>query len=113
MNTSLASKHCVPCEGGVEPLKRDEFAVYLEQLPEWQVKDQDSRLERTIQLTDFRAGLKVVAAVGELAEEEGHHPDIHLHDYKLLTISLTTHAINGLSINDFILAVKIDALVKS
>lgn len=103
----LSEKKCEPCEGGVDPLTRDQFSVYLEQLPDWQVID-DKKIEKEFQFKDFPQALDFVNKVGAVAEEEGHHPDIFVHDWNKVKISLWTHAIGGLSINDFVVASKVD-----
>ena len=103
----LSDKKCAPCEGGVDPLTREEFSVYLEQVSDWTVVD-DKKIERTFTFKDFAKALDFVNAVGAIAEEEGHHPDIFLFGWNKVKITLFTHAIGGLSINDFIMATKID-----
>ena len=105
----LATHHCVPCEGGVAPLTRTEFSVYLPQIQEWQVLD-EKKLEREFVFSDFKKTVEFINQIAAIAESEGHHPDLFLHDYKKCTVTLSTHAIGGLSVNDFVLAVKIDAL---
>lgn len=107
--TNLTSHHCVPCEGGTLPLTREECSVYLDQVKEWTVLN-DLVLEREFSLKNFKAALAFINKIGEVAESEGHHPDLLLHDYKKVTVTLTTHAIKGLSINDFVMASKIDQL---
>jgi 4a-hydroxytetrahydrobiopterin dehydratase len=107
---ALAEKHCIPCEKGAEPLKGEEIKRRAEQLdPEWRVVD-GHHLEREFSFDDFREALDFVNEVGELAEEEGHHPDI-CFGYGKAKIDLWTHKINGLHENDFILAAKIDQLL--
>lgn len=100
---------CVPCEGGVpaidEPRAR---ALAREHTPEWTLEF--PHLRRTFVLPDFRKALAWTNRVGMLAEEEGHHPDFHLTSWNRVTLDLWTHAIDGLSENDFVLARKIDAL---
>jgi 4a-hydroxytetrahydrobiopterin dehydratase len=105
----LASHHCVPCEGGVAPLTRSKFSVYLPQIPGWEVVDEQA-LRKEFVLGNFKEVVAYINKIAGLAESEGHHPDLFLHDYKKLTVTLSTHAIGGLSVNDFVLAVKIDAL---
>ncbi|HYD34730.1 MAG TPA: 4a-hydroxytetrahydrobiopterin dehydratase [Vitreimonas sp.] len=105
-----SSHHCVPCEGGTAPLTREEFAVYLDQVKEWEVRG-EKQLQRTIVTKNFAAAVEFINQVAAIAEAEGHHPDLLLHAYKKVTVTLTTHAIGGLSINDFVMAVKIDELV--
>jgi len=105
----LAAKRCVPCRGGVEPLTDEVVRQLARELnTDWRVID-GHHLEREFTFDDFRQALDFVNEVGELAEQEGHHPDIHL-SYGKVKIQLWTHKINGLHENDFILAAKIDAL---
>jgi 4a-hydroxytetrahydrobiopterin dehydratase len=105
----LAKKHCVPCEAGAEPLTAEEIRSKAQQLdPAWQVVE-EHHLAREFKFDDFRQALDFVNEVGELAEEEGHHPDIYL-SYGKVKIELWTHKINGLHENDLIMAAKIDAL---
>jgi len=105
----LLAATCKPCEGGVQPLTRAQFAPYLGQVKGWTV-DGDARLIREFRFKDFAQALAFVNAVGAAAETEGHHPDILLHGWNKVTITLYTHAIGGLSLNDFIVAAKIDAI---
>lgn len=106
----LAQHHCVPCEGGVAPLTRAEFAVYLPQVSAWEVVN-ERQLQREVVLPNFAAAVELIQKIAVIAETEGHHPDLYLHDYKKLRVELSTHAIGGLSVNDFVLAVKIDELL--
>ena len=107
--TQLAEKQCVPCRGGVEPLKGEAIEQLARQLqPGWKVVG-EHHLEREFRFDDFRQALEFVNEVGELAELENHHPDILL-SYGKVVIQLWTHKIHGLHENDFILAAKIDAL---
>jgi 4a-hydroxytetrahydrobiopterin dehydratase len=109
--SELAKKRCVPCEGGVPPLKGKEIEEKLRELDSsWQVVE-EHHLKRTFRFPDFMSALKFVNQVGEVAEAEGHHPDIYL-TWGKVEISLYTHSIGGLSENDFILAAKIDELLK-
>ena len=107
----LAQKKCVPCEGGVLPLFMDVARTMMKELqPEWHLQESDPpKLVRTFKFKNFREALEFVDKVGAVAEGEGHHPDIEIH-YNRVTLSLYTHAINGLHENDFILAAKIDKL---
>jgi len=107
----LSDKKCAPCEGGVEPMTRADFAPYIEQVAAWDIID-DARMERNFQFKDFPEALAFVNEVGAIAEEEGHHPDILIHGWNKVKITLWTHAIGGLSINDFIVATKIDHINK-
>lgn len=108
----LTDKKCVPCEGGVDPLKREEFEQYLEQVKEWQVID-DYQLLREFRFENFKATMEFVNKVARLAEKEGHHPDIYIYNWNKVRFTLTTHAIGGLSINDFVMASKIDQMLKN
>lgn len=105
----LNSQKCIPCEVGGEPITADEIKQLLPQLEgKWNVKDNHS-LERQFKFKDFVATMQFVNKVAELAEEQGHHPDLHIF-YNKLTIELWTHAVGGLSLNDFIVAAKINKL---
>jgi len=109
--TSLADKICVPCRGGVPALKGKELAEIHHQLSEatqWSVVN-EHHIVRDYKFPDFRTALAFVNRVGELAEEQGHHPDILLAWGKV-EITTWTHAVNGLTESDFILAAKIDRL---
>lgn len=108
----LKHKKCEPCEGGVEPLTRDQFSVYLEQVKDWDIIENDTKMERGYQFENFEQALAFINKVGAIAEEEGHHPDILLHGWNNVKLTLYTHAIGGLSINDFVCAVKFDELLK-
>jgi 4a-hydroxytetrahydrobiopterin dehydratase len=111
MNTAdkLSKKNCISCKGDMPPLKGDRLASFYAQLEKgWQVID-ENHLEKTYPFPDFRSALSFTNKVGELAEREGHHPDIYL-SYGKVKISLWTHKINGLSESDFILAAKFDEL---
>lgn len=104
----LTSKHCIPCEGGVPPFTSEEIGKYKEEISsDWQVLD-NKKLERKFKFQDFKEAMQFINKVAELAEKEQHHPDIKIF-YNLVTITLWTHAISGLSENDFIMASKIDA----
>ncbi len=106
---NLESKHCVPCEGGTPPLLKREIDELLKQLTSpWELV-RTERIQRDFEFSDFKDGLAFVNRVGAIAEAEGHHPDIYL-TWGEVTVELSTHAIRGLSINDFILARKIEAV---
>jgi 4a-hydroxytetrahydrobiopterin dehydratase len=102
----LAEKRCVPCRGGTPPLKREELAKLQPQVRGWQVID-DHHLSKAYKFPDFVTALAFVNRVGEVAEQEGHHPDIYL-SWGKVEIRIWTHKINGLTESDFILAAKID-----
>ncbi len=106
----LTAKKCVPCEGGVPPLSRAEVAELMRAVPEWSVSTDGKKIRREWTVKNFAAGLLFFGEVGELAETEGHHPDLHLTGYRDVAVELSTHAVGGLTENDFILAAKIDKL---
>ena len=106
--SELAERQCVPCRGGVPPLKGDEVQKLLGQLAGWQAVD-EHHLARTYRFQDFRESLGFVNRVGELAEQQGHHPDI-CFGWGKAEISIWTHKIDGLTESDFVLAAKIDKL---
>ena len=103
---TLTEKHCRPCEGGEAPLPEAEARRLLREVPDWRLEGNAIVLDRTFR--DFRSALRWVDEVGELAEREGHHPDLLLHGYKNVRVTLSTHAVGGLTENDFILAAKVD-----
>lgn len=107
---TLARKRCGPCEGHMKPLPRDQAIALLAQVPGWAMTLDDLRIRREWQVKDFATGLDFFQRVGELAEVEGHHPDLHLASYRQVAIELWTHDAGGLTENDFILAAKIDEL---
>jgi 4a-hydroxytetrahydrobiopterin dehydratase len=106
----LTKKHCVPCEGGVPRLSADEAHALLAAVPAWRLGEEGGRLRRDWRVKDFVAALDFFRRVGDLAEAEGHHPDLHLTGYRNVTIEIWTHAVGGLTENDFILAAKIDTI---
>lgn len=107
---ALTKQKCVPCEGGVPPATLAESQAQLKNLPGWRLTENNQRIRKDWTAKNFMAGMKFFNEVARLAEEEGHHPDIHLAGYRNVWIELWTHAIGGLSENDFILAAKIDQL---
>lgn len=106
--SELATKTCVPCRGGVPPLKGGELAKLHKQVPQWQVVN-EHHLARKFSFPDFGQALDFVNRVGEVAEQQGHHPDILLA-WGRAEITLWTHKIDGLTESDFIMAAKIDQL---
>lgn len=100
--------HCVPCEGIIKPLALFEINEYLKDFRDWHLIEISSyKIERIFTFNNFIDAMHFVNALAEVAEQEGHHPDIIIH-YNVVTIQIYTHAINGLSANDFILAGLID-----
>lgn len=107
--TSLVDKKCVPCEGGMSHLTPEEIAKYIPQVDKaWEVVD-NLKLQRKFKLKDFKEAMQFVNKVAEIAEAEQHHPNIEIF-YNIVKLTLWTHAIAGLSENDFIMAAKIDKI---
>lgn len=106
----LASRRCKPCEGGVDPLSPDQASTLVAQLDGWKLSDDGKSIYRKQSFKNFVEAMEHLRQVGEVAEAEQHHPDLHLTGYRNVRIELTTHAIGGLSENDFVLAAKINRL---
>lgn len=106
--SELAKKKCIPCQGGIPPLSGKDLDHFAVQVPHWTVIN-GHHLERELTFPDFRQALDFTNKIGELAESEGHHPDIYL-SWGKLGIKIWTHKIDGLTESDFILAAKIDLL---
>ena len=109
----LINKKCVPCEGGISPLVIEEIHKYQKKVDGWSVAPNPKKiffLFKKFEFKNFATSQKFINEVGKIAENEGHHPDI-LFGWGYAEISITTHAIEGLSENDFILAAKIDKLI--
>jgi len=109
--TSLAQKQCRPCTGGVPPLKGEELAQLHAQVQGWQVVG-EHHLQKMFAFPDFRSALAFINRVGELAEQEGHHPDLYL-SWGRAEARIWTHKIDGLTESDFILAAKIDTILEA
>ena len=110
--TDLSNKKCVPCEGGVIPFDISEIHKYQKKVDGWNINENKEKiffLEKSFKFKNFLESQKFVNKVGEISEQEGHHPDIRF-GWGYVEISITTHAIKGLSENDFILASKIDKI---
>jgi 4a-hydroxytetrahydrobiopterin dehydratase len=106
----LASRECVPCRGGMPPMRGQEIKEFLDELTGWEVFE-EHHLRKRYEFKDFREALSLVNRVSELAEEQGHHPDISF-GWGYAEIHIWTHKIDGLSESDFILAAKIDEMAK-
>jgi 4a-hydroxytetrahydrobiopterin dehydratase len=106
--SDLANKTCVPCRGGVPPMKGQELSEYLKQVSNWKAVN-EHHLSKTFTFPDFKQALAFVNKVGAIAEEQGHHPDIFL-TWGKAEVTTWTHKIDGLTESDFILAAKIDQL---
>lgn len=108
---SLSSQKCVPCEGGVPPLTREKIEEYQKQIEGWSVEN-DTKIHKDFKFKDFHQALSFVNKAGEIAEDAGHHPDLNLHSWNNVRVTLYTHAIGGLSVNDFIIAARIDGITQ-
>ena len=105
----LTSKHCVPCEGGTQALDRKEAEKLLSQLHDWSLSDDGKRISKDFKFKGFYKTMAFVNAMAWIANQEGHHPDFET-GFNHCLVNFTTHAIDGLSENDFICAAKIDGL---
>ena len=109
MNVDLKNNKCEPCSGNTPKLKLAEISVYLSKLDDWSVNEEQEMIFKKYKFNNFKKALNFTNLVGNIAESEGHHPDISL-GWSYCLVMIHTHAIKGLSINDFILASKIDLL---
>lgn len=105
----LTAKRCTPCRGGIPPLTLSETEIFLRETPYWTIMDDGSKIRRDFRFKDFNAALTFVLKISDLAEEEGHHPDISF-GWGYCSVTFYTHIIGGLHENDFIMAAKTDAL---
>ncbi|CAJ1930901.1 unnamed protein product [Cylindrotheca closterium] len=106
---ALSQKKCGPCSGQVAALDIATTKAQLAELQEgWYLTHNDQRIRKDWKVRNFKVGMAFLQQVGDIAEEEGHHPDFHLEGYQYVAIEIWTHSIGGLSENDFILAAKID-----
>jgi 4a-hydroxytetrahydrobiopterin dehydratase len=109
--SELTGKTCTPCRGGVPPLSPQEAERYLADVPDWSLSDSATRVKRTFKLKDFVSAMDFARRVGELAEQEGHHPDVTF-GWGYCRVEFQTHKIKGLHENDFIMAAKVDELAR-
>jgi 4a-hydroxytetrahydrobiopterin dehydratase len=107
MAENLMSKSCTPCRGGIPPLTPEEVEGHHRQTPAWDVRGDSHRIERTFRFKNFAAAFAFVQRTADLAEAEGHHPDV-CFGWGFVTVSLQTKKIKGLHENDFIMAAKLD-----
>ena len=106
----LTAKKCTACEGNTPAFTKEQITEHLAAVPEWKLSDDGKLIRRKYKFKDFVSAMAFLQKVADLAEEEQHHPDLHLTGYRNAAVELTTHAIGGLSANDFIVAAKIDKL---
>ena len=107
---NLLSKKCIPCEGGATPLTKEQAEEYLKEATGWGISFDGLKIIREVTFKDFKEAMGFINRVAEIAESEGHHPDIFV-SYNQVRLELSTHAIKGLSENDFIVAAKINELL--
>jgi 4a-hydroxytetrahydrobiopterin dehydratase len=107
---NLSDKKCVPCEAGTVPFGPDEVHVYLLDTPGWTASQDSKKISKDYKFKDFLESMSFVNKVADIAESEGHHPDIFV-SYNKVTLELTTHASKGLTENDFVVAAKINRLI--
>jgi len=105
----LAEKKCIPCEGGAVHLTSAAAKKLLTELSDWELVEKGSAISKEFIFKNFDKAMDFVNSVADMAELENHHPDIHIL-YNKVTLELSTHAIGGLSENDFILAAKVDSI---
>ncbi|NIR45857.1 MAG: 4a-hydroxytetrahydrobiopterin dehydratase [Gemmatimonadetes bacterium] len=105
----LAQKKCEPCRGGIPPMEEKEAREYLKDAPGWALADDAKRISKEFKFETFPGAIDFVNRVAEVAEDQGHHPDLHIH-YNKVEAELWTHKIDGLHENDFIMAAKLDEL---
>lgn len=110
MTNQLKEKKCVPCEGDVKPLSIDQAYDLLKEVSSWTLDCGNKKISKKITFNNFVEAVAFVNKVADIAENENHHPDIFIHGYKNVDITLSTHAIHGLSENDFIVAAKVDQI---
>lgn len=110
LGAAFRAKKCLPCEGGVDACSVEQARNWMTGLNGWQLDDSGKKISKSWKLRNFVDCLAKANAIGALAEEEAHHPDVHIETYRMLRVEIWTHAIGGLSENDFILAAKIDGL---
>jgi 4a-hydroxytetrahydrobiopterin dehydratase len=104
----LKSAKCVPCQAGEPQLTKEEISLYLQKVSGWSLETGPNKIVKTFVRKDFKSAIAFVNKVADLAENEGHHPNLCIHDFKNVKLEIWTHKINGLHKNDFILASKID-----
>ena len=105
----LAQQKCTPCQGGVDPLTEQEATNMLAQTPEWSLIENATKIRREFKFQNFVEALEFTNNIGEIAEQEGHHPDLEL-GWGYVNVTVQTHKIGGLHENDFIYASKVDAV---
>jgi len=111
ISVELSEKRCVPCRGGVPPLDKTEAGRLISEVPGWTLDEGATGIRRKFVFPDFATAMRFAVQVGEIAEAEGHHPDLSV-GWGYCTVLFRTHAIRGLHENDFIMAAKVNRLLK-
>jgi len=111
LRACLVGRKCVACEGGVDPIEIDEARRLTQALTGWELNPDGTMISRKINARTFVKVIELVNRLAAIAEEQQHHPDLHVTGYRHLDIVLTTHAIGGLSENDFIVAAQFDEIL--
>ncbi len=111
MKNNLANKKCIPCEGDIKPMTKSQAEKLMKEIPEWTLDASAKKIAKEFVFKNFMKALDFIQWVADIAETEGHHPDIFI-SYNKVTLTLFTHAVGGLSENDFIVAAKIDEIPK-
>ena len=111
MSEDLAQKTCTPCQGGIPPMSETQAKAFLDEAPGWRLEENGTWLKRDFTFKTFKEALAFINKVGELAEAEGHHPDLTL-GYGYAGVAMQTHKIKGLHENDFIMAAKIGRIAE-
>ncbi|GJQ09919.1 hypothetical protein GpartN1_g1710.t1 [Galdieria partita] len=110
-STEITSKsRCLPCEGIGKTLEKEQVQQLLHKVKGWKVSPDNKQISKDLELSDFMSAIRYFQRIADVAEAEGHHPDLHLTGYNKVRIDLSTHALKGLTENDFIMAMKIDSL---
>lgn len=101
---------CTPCKGEQQPMSREDAEFSLKEIKYWQMNEEATTIFREFTMKDFVSAVDLIRTIAKIAEGQGHHPDIHLTGYRNLRVEFSTHAIGGLSENDFIMAARISEL---
>ncbi len=111
---SILQMKCIPCEGGIPPMPLEKINRYLKQIEDWSLEEQFGiyQITKEYKFKNFKEAINFINKVADIAEAEGHHPDIYLYSYKRVKLTLYTHTISGLHENDFIVAAKVDNMLK-
>ena len=110
--SDLANKTCIPCQGGVPPLNKDECITLLKSLDDWNMNGEANRLSKSFSFKDFNQAMELAVKIGKMADEQWHHPELKV-GFGHLDIEVWTHKINGLVESDFIFCAKVDEIARA